>query len=193
MTHPHWTIDRGSTLLVIARGAIAEQLGLVGASVPTAGWLEEPGASFVTLKRHGSLRGCIGTLAPGRPLGEDVAENARQAAFHDARFPPLAQSEFADTELEVSLLSPLEPVPCESEAHLLARLRPGEDGLVLEWRDQRGAFLPQVWEQLPDPGDFLAHLKRKAGLSMDFWNDGIRFARFTVTRFHEEAGVESRG
>lgn len=193
MTHPPWTIDRGSTLLMIARGAIAEQLGMKAPPFEAAGWLQEPGATFVTLKRHGQLRGCIGTLAPRRPLGEDVAENARQAAFHDARFPPLAQSEFADIELEVSLLSPLKPVPCESETSLLALLRPKEDGLVLEWRGQRGAFLPQVWEQLPDPGDFLAHLKQKAGLSMDFWQDGIRLARFTVTRFHEEAGVESHG
>jgi AmmeMemoRadiSam system protein A len=193
MTHPHAIIDRGPTLLLIARGAIAEKLGKAGASIPTASWLEEPGASFVTLKRHGSLRGCVGTLAPVSPLGEDVAANARAAAFHDSRFPPLSVSEWPDTEIEVSVLSPLEPIRYESQDHLLTLLRPHENGLVLEWEGHRGAFLPQVWDQLPNPAEFLAHLKQKAGLSQDFWNDRIRITRFTVARFHEEAGVGSRG
>ena len=185
-------IDRGPTLLAIARGAIAEDLGLPPIPFEAASWLEEPAATFVTLHRLGSLRGCVGTLVPRRPLGEDVAANARMAAFHDSRFPPLSWSEFADTELEVSLLSPLEPMPCADEAQLLARLRPEEDGLVLAWQGDRSAFLPQVWDQLPDPRDFLAHLKRKARLPMDFWRDGLRFSRFTVTRF-QEAGAGARG
>ena len=182
----------GPTLLAIARSAIAEELGMGALPVERASWLEAPGASFVSLHRLGSLRGCVGSLVPRRPLGADVDANARMAAFHDSRFPPLTWSEFADTELEVSVLSALEPLPCRDEAHLLAELRPEEDGLVLEWQGQRSAFLPQVWEELPEPGDFLAHLKRKARLPMDFWRDGLRFSRFTVTRF-QEAGVESRG
>src|SRR5512133_2288852 len=193
MTHPHATIDRGPTLLLIARGAIAEKLGKAGASIPAANWLEEPGASFVTLKRHGSLRGCVGTLAPVSALGEDVAANARAAAFQDSRFPPLSLSEWPDTEIEVSVLSPLEPIRYESKDHLMTLLRPHEDGLVLEWEGHRGAFLPQVWDQLSNPAEFLAHLEQKAGLSQDFWNDRIRITRFTVARFHEEAGVGSRG
>lgn len=186
------SIDRGPTLLAIARGAIAGELGMRPIPFEAASWLEVPAATFVTLHRLGSLRGCVGTLVPRRPLGEDVASNARMAAFHDSRFPPLTWSEFDDTEMEVSVLSALEPVPCQGEAQLLAQLRPEEDGLVLEWQGQRSAFLPQVWEELPEPGDFLAHLKRKARLPMDFWRDGMRFSRFTVTRF-QEAGVESRG
>ncbi|WP_243382581.1 AmmeMemoRadiSam system protein A [Geothrix alkalitolerans] len=193
MTHPHASIDWGPTLLRIARGAIAEKLGVAAPPVPTASWLEEPAATFVTLHRLGQLRGCMGTLEPRRPLGEDVVENARQAAFHDPRFPPLARSEFTDLQVEVSLLSALEPLPFNSQAHLLTLLRPVEDGLVLEWQGLRGAFLPQVWDQLPEPEDFLAHLKRKAGLPMAFWDDGIRITRFTVTRFHEEAEVGSPG
>ncbi|WP_257310144.1 AmmeMemoRadiSam system protein A [Geothrix fuzhouensis] len=192
MTHPHATIDRGPTLLLIARGAIAEKLGLAGATVPLASWLEEPGASFVTLNRHGSLRGCMGTLAPVESLGEDVAANARAAAFHDPRFPPLALSEWPDTDIEVSLLSPLEPIRYENKNHLLTLLRPHVDGLVLEWEGHKGAFLPQVWDQMPNPAEFLAHLRQKAGLSQDFWDDRIRITRFTVDRFHEEAGVGSR-
>ncbi|WP_243318300.1 AmmeMemoRadiSam system protein A [Geothrix paludis] len=193
MTYPHTSIDWGPTLLRIARDAIAEKLGMAASPVPIAAWLEEPAATFVTLHRLGQLRGCMGTLEPRRPLGEDVAENARQAAFHDPRFPPLARSEFTDLRVEVSLLSGLEPLPFNSQAHLLTLLRPGEDGLVLEWQGLRGAFLPQVWDQLPESEDFLTHLKRKAGLPMDFWDDGIRITRFTVTRFHEEAEVGSPG
>lgn len=193
MTHLHTTTDRGPTLLRIARGAIAERLGMAAAPVPTDAWLEEPAATFVTLHRLDQLRGCIGSLEPHRPLGEDVAENARQAAFHDPRFPPLAWSEFADLHVEVSVLSPLEPLPFNSQSHLLTLLRPGEDGLVLTWQGERGAFLPQVWDQLPDPKDFLAHLKRKAGLPMDFWRGDVRIDRFTVARFHEEAEVGSPG
>ena len=185
-------IDRGPTLLAIARDAIAGELGMRPIPFEPAPWLEDPAATFVTLHRLGSLRGCVGTLVPRRPLGEDVASNARMAAFHDSRFPPLTWSEFADTELEISLLSALEPVPCRDEAQLLAQLRPEEDGLVLAWQGERSAFLPQVWDQLPDPRDFLAHLKRKARLPMDFWRDGLRFSRFTVTRF-QEAEVGSHG
>lgn len=193
MTHPHTSLDWGPTLLRIARGAIAERLGMAAPPVPAATWLEEPAATFVTLHRMGQLRGCMGTLEPRRPLGEDVAENARQAAFHDPRFPALARSEFTDLRVEVSLLSTLEPLPYNSQAHLLTLLRPEEDGLVLTWQGERGAFLPQVWDQLSDPKDFLAHLKRKAGLPMDFWRDDIRIDRFTVMRFHEEAEVGSPG
>lgn len=193
MLHPHTSPDRGPTLLQIARGAIAERLGLAVPPREAAAWLDQPGATFVTLHRLGLLRGCVGTLAPTRPLGEDVASNAREAAFHDARFPPLSRSEFPDTELEVSLLSHLEPVPYEHRADLLFLLRPHVDGLVLEWAGHRGAFLPQVWDQLPNPADFLDHLAQKAGLPLRFWDDGIRITRFRVTRFHEEAGVGSRG
>lgn len=192
MTHPHATIDRGPTLLLIARGAIAEKLGMAGASIPAAGWLDEPGASFVTLKRHGSLRGCVGTLVPVEPLGEDVASNARAAAFQDSRFPPLSVSEWPDTDIEVSVLSPLEPIRYESKHHLLTLLRPHVDGLVMEWEGHKGAFLPQVWDQVADPAAFLVHLTQKAGLPQDFWDDQIRISRFTVARFHEEAGVGSR-
>ncbi|HEY3399430.1 MAG TPA: AmmeMemoRadiSam system protein A [Geothrix sp.] len=178
--------DRGPTLLAIARGAIAEQLGLERPPFEPAPWLLEPGATFVTLTSQGLLRGCIGTLVARRPLRDDVESNARSAAFHDSRFPPLSPEEFDHTDLEVSLLSPLEPVPFESREHLLSLLRPGVDGVVLEWRGRKGAFLPQVWDQQPDPEGFLAHLNQKAGLSLDFWNDEARFSRFTVTRFQGE-------
>jgi AmmeMemoRadiSam system protein A len=144
----------------------------------------------VTLHRAGRLRGCVGSLTAYRPLRDDVHANARAAAFSDPRFPPLARDELDAVELEVSLLSAPEPLPVASEEEALALLRPGVDGVILEYRDpedgdRRGTFLPQVWEQLPDPRDFLAHLKDKAGLPPNFWHPGIRLWRYTVTNWEE--------
>jgi hypothetical protein len=151
--------EQGPVLLAIARHAIAVQLGLNGESPqPEAAWLAEPGASFVTLHKHGSLRGCIGSLQAHRPLGKDVAANACAAAFQDPRFPSLTSDEFAEVDIEVSVLSRPEPIFPANEAELMAMLRPGVDGLILEYGVHRSTFLPQVWDQLPTPEQFLAHL-----------------------------------
>ena len=131
------------------------------------------------------MRGCIGTLEAHRPLGLDVRENAVAAAFRDPRFMPLTLAEFEEIRVEVSLLSPTEALAVMSEAHALASLRPGIDGVVFEYGHYRSTFLPQVWEQLPDPAEFLAHLKRKAGLAADFWADQVRLSRYTVTKWKE--------
>jgi len=179
------TTDRGPTLLAIARGAIA---GCLSEPVPpfeAASWLQEPGATFVTLQLNGELRGCVGSLLAKRPLREDVETNARAAAFHDSRFAPLSRREYTGIEIEVSLLSSMEKLAFESQKQLFTLLRPGVDGVVLEYGWQRGTFLPQVWEQLPDPKTFLAHLKQKAGLPVDFWSDGIQISRYTVTKWRE--------
>ena len=186
------TPDRGPTLLAIARGAIAAPLGEAAPPFELANWLQEPGSSFVTLMLHGELRGCIGSLSAQRPLADDVAFNARGAAFHDSRFAPLTLGEFFNTDLEVSLLSTPEPIAFESQTQLLSLLRPGVDGVVLEYGWGRGTFLPQVWEQLPEPQAFLAHLKQKAGLPPDFWSDEIRFSRYTVTKWRESDVLEKR-
>lgn len=177
----------GQTLLRLARSTIAEALGETAITSASAAWLDDPGASFVTLTHRGELRGCIGTLIAERPLREDDTANARAAAFHDPRFAPVTIREFGDVAIEVSLLSPLEPVFFESEKHLLALLRPGVDGVLLEHGWQRGTFLPQVWEQLPEPKAFLAHLKQKAGMPADFWAANIRVSRYTVTKWRESA------
>jgi AmmeMemoRadiSam system protein A len=179
--------DKGSTLLKLARSEIGSKLGRSIPPPAHAGWLDEPGASFVTLTRQGELRGCIGTLEAHRPLGEDVRENAVAAAFRDPRFMPLSRDEFEDIRVEVSLLSPTEPLLVKSEEEALARLRPNVDGVVLEYGHYRSTFLPQVWEQLPNPAEFLAHLKRKAGLSMDFWAEQVRLSRYTVSKWKEGA------
>jgi hypothetical protein len=177
--------ERGPTLLAIARGAIAGQLGEPMPSFIAADWLEDPGATFVTLQLKGGLRGCVGSLQARRPLREDVKANACAAAFQDPRFAPLSRSEYPGIEIEVSLLSTMEKLAFESQGQLLKLLRPGIDGLVLEYGWQRGTFLPQVWEQLPDPKTFLAQLKQKAGLRADFWSDGIQISRYTVEKWRE--------
>lgn len=183
--------DQGGLLLAIARGAIAESLGLEvvprtpAEAQPTA-WLREPGAVFVTLTRHGALRGCIGSLEAHRPLIDDVRVNARAAAFGDPRFPALGADELDTTRVEVSILTRPEPMHFSNEADFLAQLRPGIDGVILEHGRHRATFLPQVWEQLPEPRQFMAQLKRKAGLAPDFWTDDIRISRYSVEKFKEE-------
>jgi hypothetical protein len=177
--------EKGTTLLKLARNEIASKLGQPAAKPVKAAWLQEPGASFVTLTRQGELRGCIGTLEAHRPLGVDVRENALAAAFRDPRFMPLTRGEFDEISVEVSLLSPTEPIEVKDEAAALAVLRPHVDGVVFEYGHYRSTFLPQVWEQLPEPAEFLAHLKRKAGLSMDFWAEQVRLSRYTVSKWKE--------
>jgi AmmeMemoRadiSam system protein A len=179
--------DRGATLLQLARFSIGTALGIEMPRVPEPNWLSEPGATFVTLTKHGKLQGCIGTLQAYRPVGVDVQENAVAAAFHDPRFRPLTRAAFNDVRVEVSLLSAAEPMAVTDEASALAALRPHVDGVVFEFGRLRGLFLPQVWEELPTPAEFLAHLKNKAGLPMDFWRDGVRLSRFTVSKWKEPA------
>lgn len=140
-------------------------------------------ATFVTLERHGQLRGCIGMLEAMRPLVEDVAENAFAAAFRDPRFPPLQANEQHDLELHISILSPAEPIYFTSEANLIAQLQPGIDGLILQDGHHRGTFLPSVWEQLPDAPSFLRHLKQKAGLPANYWSDTLQVARYSTEMF----------
>lgn len=196
LTDAHWPADAGSILLPLARSAIAERLGSAvdPGAAPDAGsvagdaeevaWLHEQGASFVTLHIGGRLRGCIGTISAYRSIAADVTNNARNAAFRDPRFPALSADEYADLSVEVSLLSPAVPVDCQDDADLLAQLRPGVDGVLIEAGDKRGTFLPQVWEQLPDPKDFLAQLKAKAGLRGPCRPDW-RVSRYAVTAWSE--------
>ena len=141
--------------------------------------LREPGACFVTLRRSGRLRGCVGSLDATRSLVEDVAHNAFASAFRDSRFEPLTEEEErAGLDVHLSVLTPPEPLPCRSEAELLSKLQPGIDGLILQDGPHRATFLPSVWESLTEPKKFLTELKRKAGLSENHWSDGIRFQRY---------------
>ncbi len=174
----------GPILLGLARSAIVARGGV---AVPddAPGWLGEPGATFVTLTRQGRLRGCIGSIQARRHLSEDVVHNACAAAFHDPRFPPVAAAEVPGVRIEVSLLSASEPLPSRTREELLCAVRPHVDGLILGWHGHRGTFLPQVWEQLPEPEDFIEHLLHKAGLPVSFWAPDLTVRRFGVTAWAE--------
>lgn len=140
-------------------------------------------ASFVTLRTEAELRGCVGALEPVRPLVQDVAANAFAAAFKDPRFDPVTAVEVPRLDIHLSILSPVEALEAGSEAELLARLRPGVDGLIFEEGERSGTFLPAVWGSLPDAGEFLAQLRAKAGFPPDYWSDQVRAYRYTTEEF----------
>ena len=175
----------GLALFIIARNAIVQRFGQPVRTVVPHPELSHPAATFVTLTQNRQLRGCIGSLEATRPLATDVAENAVAAAFRDARFTPLSGAETTLTRIEVSLLGPAEPIAFSNEAEAIDRLCPGVDGLSLAHGGRRATFLPQVWESLPDPRQFLAELKRKAGLPADFRDKEITLSRYSVRKWKE--------
>jgi len=177
--------DAGDVLLPLARAAIAAQLGVPLAAGADADWLDRAGASFITLKQQGELRGCIGTLEAHRALGEDVRANAIAAAFRDPRFKPLQHEEFVTISVEVSVLSAVESMTFRDEDDALAQLRPAVDGVIFQYGYHRSTFLPQVWEDLADPRLFMGHLKHKAGLPPDFWDPAVKLSRYTVAKWRE--------
>ncbi len=144
---------------------------------------------FVTLMQQENLRGCIGSMQSSEPLAQSVAESAHGAAFHDPRFPQLAGHELDQVRIEISILSPMEPLTSASRDDLLSLLRPDVDGLLLQDRHYRSTFLPKVWEQLPDPDTFLEHLLLKAGLPTDHWSTTIQFFRYHTVSFGEAKGL----
>ncbi len=171
------------TLLDLARASVrkglcGEELVVRPEAYPPA--LSAPRASFVTLKVDGRLRGCIGSLEARLPLVVDVVRNAHAAAFRDPRFPALTWPEFERLDVHLSLLTPSEPLAADSEEALSAQLRPGVDGVVLSEGIRRGTFLPSVWQELPDPREFLRQLKLKAGLPADYWSPTLRIERYTT-------------
>jgi AmmeMemoRadiSam system protein A len=177
--------ELGATLLRLARAAIGEQLGQPAPADASHARLQEPGATFVTLTQQGQLRGCIGSLEAHRALLHDVRENALAAAFRDPRFSPLGVEEFEHTSVEVSLLTPAVALSFRDEADFMAQLRPGVDGIVFQYGRHRSTFLPQVWESLPEPEQFMQQLKRKAGLPPNFWHQEVTIARYEVTKWKE--------
>jgi len=178
-------IDRERVLLPIARAAISRTLNVPMTANEGAPWLSEPGACFVTLTQRGQLRGCIGSLQAHRSLLTDVKSNAISAALHDPRFAQLTASELTITSIEISLLTQAKTMEFRNEADALSRLRPGVDGVIFEFARYRSTFLPRVWDQLPEPEQFMAHLKRKAGLPDDFWDDSIKLSRYSVSKYSE--------
>jgi uncharacterized protein len=175
----------GHALLIRARNAIAAELGQPTAPEPDATALDAQGATFVTLTQDGHLRGCIGSLEARQPLDADVRANARAAAFGDPRFSPLRASELTRTRIEVSVLTPAVPLDFTNEADAVRKLRPGVDGVILEAQGRRATFLPQVWENLPEPHLFLNLLKQKAGLPADFWAPDVKLFIYGVQKWQE--------
>lgn len=178
----------GPLLVELARAAIQSGLDRGAAVDAHAGddlpaLLTKAGATFVTLKKQGQLRGCIGSPQAWRPLAEDICDNAFKAAFRDPRFPPLTPSEWEKVELSVSVLTPPVAMRFSDQAELLAQLRPRIDGLIIEDQGKRALFLPSVWEQLPDKAQFLAHLKHKAGMAPDHWSPSFTASRFQALEF----------
>lgn len=145
--------------------------------------LNQKRATFVTLEISNNLRGCIGTLEAIRPLVIDVAHNAREAAFHDPRFPPLTEKELEQLDIHLSILGQAEPMQFKNEADLLSQLRPGVDGLILSEGMRRATFLPTVWDTLNDPEIFFQHLKQKAGLPTNYWSDTLKIFRYDTESF----------
>lgn len=177
--------SQGLTLVRIARETVDEALGGPHQPIPDEAWLQMPAATFVTIARNGMLHGCIGSLEPYRPLWKDVQKNALAAAFEDPRAGPLERSDMPSLRFEVSLLTPRSPIAFSSEEEALEKLRPSIDGVLLTFRNYRGVFLPQVWERMDGPREFLRHLKVKAGLPTHFWAPDVKLERFTVEEFHE--------
>lgn len=176
-------------LLEIARRSVhtavvgdgAYEVDLVTVSVA----LRTNRASFVTIKQRRTLRGCIGTLEAYQALAADVAANAYRAATADFRFLPVDEAELGELSLEVSVLSDIEDLEVGSLEELLDRLRPGIDGLVLTEGERKATFLPAVWEQLPEPEEFVDHLYRKAMLTPGHWSAATRVARYTTEEFRD--------
>ncbi len=177
-------------LLRLAREAL--EFGVRGEKLPPLDKaaltpaLLAPGASFVTLTIRGELRGCIGTLEAYQSLADDVREHAVAAALEDPRFPPVRESELGKIRIEVSRLTPPRPLEYSDSEDLLRKLRPRIDGVVLKDNFRRATFLPQVWEKIPDPAEFLDSLCAKMGASPNLWRrTKLQALVYQVEEFHE--------
>ncbi|MBU1405890.1 MAG: AmmeMemoRadiSam system protein A [Proteobacteria bacterium] len=187
------TEEQGKALLWLARETIARQLGMEGqepggeiAARLQDTELQQKRGTFVTLKEHGDLRGCIGSLAAIDSIVEGVRRNALHAAFEDSRFNPVGKEELGAIEVEVSILTEPSPLAYANAEELLSALQVGRDGVIIRKGMQGATFLPQVWEQLSDPRDFLSHLCRKAGLPADAWRSGtLEVFTYRVEYFEE--------
>jgi AmmeMemoRadiSam system protein A len=191
---PGFTSLEQEQLLELAQRSVAATVHRK--PLPTPQWtdlsprLAEPGASFVTLTIGERLRGCIGTLQASIPLAEDVVLRANAAAKDDPRFPPVTEPELTQLSYEISVLSTPLPLAYGDAQDLLGRLHPGVDGVILVYGFQRATFLPQVWERVPDPSQFLGMLCRKAGLPTDAWRTlPLEISTYQVESFHREAAA----
>ncbi|MBP6208787.1 MAG: AmmeMemoRadiSam system protein A [Anaerolineales bacterium] len=186
----HLTAGEKQMLLQFAREAM--ECAVQGKELPSlpadslTSPLREHGASFVTLTIDDHLRGCIGALEAYQPLVEDVREHAVAAALEDPRFPPVDKTELSRIKLEVSRLTAPQLLEYSSSEDLLTKLHPHVDGVILKKNSRRATFLPQVWEKIPHPADFLDQLCSKMGVRADLWrNTKLQVYIYQVEEFHE--------
>lgn len=182
------TEKQGKALLRLARNTISAKLGVESQlTLPDDPVFDEKYGTFVTLKRNGALRGCIGNLIPTGSIAKGVQRNAVNAAFHDSRFSPLTASELEELEIDISVLSQPQVLKYKHGEDLAKKLRPEIDGVILSLGGAGATFLPQVWEQLPTPELFLGNLCRKAGLAETAWRDSQPMIEiYQVQCFKEE-------
>jgi len=189
---PQFTTPETGRLTGAARGAIASALGatapvasaagaVTAASMPLQTWR----SCFVSLYRGDDLRGCIGGLQAARPLADDVIRVAVDAACRDPRFDPVTAAELDALSIEVSVLTPLLPLPASGRTALLEGLVPGRDGLLIAAGPYHATFLPQVWDKLPAPDAFLDALLRKGGFPAGRWPSGMQAWRYRVEAVSE--------
>lgn len=190
MTEDKLTTEEKQILLRLARQAL--DMGVRGQKIPPLDQksmpprLQEQGASFVTLTIRGNLRGCIGALEPYQSLADDVREHAVAAALQDYRFPKVTPEELSQIEVEISRLTIPVPLEYSTPEDLLAKLRPGIDGVLLRDGVRRATFLPQVWEKIPNPAEFLDNLCYKMGDSPELWRKKhLEVSTYQVEEFHE--------
>ena len=187
-----FSTEEWKVLLAFVRHCIARKLGVANKDgdrllnhLPKSRLKEKHGV-FVTLQKNGRLRGCIGTIEPVKSLEACLKENALNAAFHDRRFPPVDGNELPHIDIEISILTLPETLQYQDEKDLVSRLTPHKDGVIIERNTHRATFLPQVWEQLPDPGRFLSQLCLKAGLAESAWKtDPLSVYTYQVQSFQE--------
>lgn len=184
--------EEGSVLLTLARQTILAELGHEEEGLDIIKekasrlLLKECRGTFVTLHKHGGLRGCIGNIEPVKTIFKSVIDNARHAAFHDSRFNPLSFDEVEDTEIEVSILTKPEKIDYKDSAELISKLKPGTDGVIISKKIYKSTFLPQVWENLKSPEEFLSQLCVKAGLPADEWtSNSLEISTYQVQVFEE--------
>jgi AmmeMemoRadiSam system protein A len=192
--NPLFSQEQGQVLVRLARKTIADKLKddpEHSADVELQAELRDQCfqtrcGTFVTLKIKGKLRGCIGSLTSGEALSENIRRNALNAAFHDPRFSALSKEELNRADIEISILSEPQELAHRNGSDLIAKLRPHIDGVIIRKGPASATFLPQVWEQLPQPEDFLSHLCLKAGLSSDDWQRGeLEVSTYQVQYFEE--------
>lgn len=141
----------------------------------------------MVLKLNRQIRGCVGSIEPIRPFGEDVVENAFAAAFCDRHFTPLADSELDQLQIDILVVSDLQRLPCANQLELIQQLRPQLDGLLIRDGSHHANLLPTAWENYRTPLDFINRLKHQAGLPLTYWSKNTQIYRYTIETISDQS------